>query len=238
MRVTSALEEIEPEEAIADRLADCKRAVVPEDHRGLVAHVFDEPLALLKVSRDSFIFVIGDIVPRDHRSLRMGQQTFGHCTYRLPGGRMEMHHRMGVLARHMYRRMDGEARRVHRVGRRHDRIAFDVDLDERRGRDLFEHHIIGVDEEVMLRPRNTRRQVGENQVVPSVECDKTIRRGQIDTGRPFLVADGASDMIVIRGHCCGGHCRVSSSFVKGVSQVSVNVSPVTGVYRIALDGDI
>ena len=77
------------------------------------------------------------------------------------------------------------ARRVDWVRRRADRIALHVDLDQRGGGDLLEHHVIGVDEEMVFRPRYARRQVREDQIVPAVQRHQPVGGGQIDARLPL-----------------------------------------------------
>ena len=153
LRLARALEIIEADEAFADILADRERAVVAQDHRVLVAEVGDQPLALVEVDRDAFIIVEGDVAADQHRGLGQRQQPVAMRRHRLARGRVEMHHRMRVLARHVDRRMDGEAGRVGDERRRLDRIAVDVDLDQRGGGHLLEHQIVRVEQEMMLRAR-------------------------------------------------------------------------------------
>jgi|HubBroStandDraft_6_1064221.scaffolds.fasta_scaffold107989_2 hypothetical protein len=83
------------------------------------------------------------------------------------------------------RRVNGETRRVHRVLRAAERVPVHVDLDQARSGDLLEHHVVGVDEEMVFRPGNAGRKMGKNQVVPPVKRDKAIRRSQVDADLPF-----------------------------------------------------
>ncbi|MNL85378.1 hypothetical protein D3C87_2136640 [compost metagenome] len=41
----------------------------------------------------------------------------------------------------------------------------------------------------MLGPRDAGRDVGEDHVVPAVDGDQAIERGQVDTGLPLGLAD-------------------------------------------------
>ena len=85
--------------------------MVAEDHRALVAEIGDDPLALVEVDGDALIIVIGDLVADQHRGLGQRQQPLAMGGDRLAVGRVEVDHRLGVLARHVQRRMDGEAGR-------------------------------------------------------------------------------------------------------------------------------
>ena len=39
----------------------------------------------------------------------------------------------------------------------------------------------------MLGARDTGRDMGEHQIVPAVECDQAINRGEVDAQLPFLL---------------------------------------------------
>ena len=154
-----------------------------------VAEVGDQPLALVEVDRDPLIIVEGEVAADQHRRLGQRQQPVAMRRHRLSGRRVEVHHRMRIVARHVDRRMDGEARRIGDERRRLDRIAADVDLDQRRGGHFLEHQIVRVEQEMMLGSRNPRRQMGEDEVVPAVMRDHPVGGGEVDPDRPFLVAD-------------------------------------------------
>ena len=75
------------------------------------AEIGDDPLALVEVDGDSFIIVIGDLVADQHRRLGERQQPLAMGGDGLAVRRVEVDDRLGVLARHVDRRMDGEAGR-------------------------------------------------------------------------------------------------------------------------------
>ena len=106
---------------------------------------------------------------------------------------MEVEHRGGIVARGMDRGMDDEAGAVHRGGHIVDLVAVEIDLDQRRGGDLFEHQIVRVDEEVMLGAGDARRDVREDEIGPAEVGDETIRRGEIDTDLPLLGGDALTN---------------------------------------------
>ncbi len=60
-------------------------------------------------------------------------------------------------------------------------VAVQVDLDQHGGGHLAARTCRRVDQEVMLRTRDAGRDVGEDHVVPAVDGDQAIERGQIDT---------------------------------------------------------
>ncbi len=105
--------------------------------------------------------------------------------------------------------MYGEPGRIDRMRARNDRLAFDIDLDQRRRRYLLEHHVIGIYQEVVIRPRHSRRKMSEDQIIPAIERNQTICRGKVYADLPFLIAHHGTDFrvrtarIVIHQGC---HC--------------------------------
>ncbi len=77
--------------------------MVAKQHRALVAEVGDDPLALVEVDGDALIIVEGEVAADQHRGLGQRHQAFFMGADRLSGRRMEMHHRMRILARHVHR---------------------------------------------------------------------------------------------------------------------------------------
>jgi hypothetical protein len=131
--------------------------MVAKDHHVLAAKVVDQPFALVQIDGDPFIIVESEVLADQHRRLGQRQQALGVRADRLAVRGVQMHHCMRVLARHVDRRMDGEAGRVGDERRRLDRVAVHPDLDQRRGGDLLEHQIVRIEQEMVLGPRNSRR---------------------------------------------------------------------------------
>src|SRR5436190_4957433 len=42
---------------------------------------------------------------------------------------------------------------------------------------------------MMFGPRNARRQMGEDQIIPAIISDQPVSGGEIDANGPFLIAD-------------------------------------------------
>jgi hypothetical protein len=102
---------------------------------------------------------------------------------------VQVHHEVGVFAIHMDRRVDGESRRIDKVGRLLEDGALAVDLNQRRGGDLVEPQAVGIDQEVVLRSRHAGGDVGVDHVVPPEERRKPVERGQVDSRLPFFLGD-------------------------------------------------
>ena len=168
-----------------DRAADRQRAVIAQQHVVLAAEVLLQARALLMVERDALIVVIGEIVGDELRGLVQWQQALAAARHRGAIRRVQMEYAAGVLAHPVDRRMDGEAGRVDAVIAPGKLVAVEVDLDQARRGDLVEHQSVGVDQEVMVRPRHPRGDVGIDQIVPAIQCDEAIAGGEIDALCPL-----------------------------------------------------
>ena len=81
--------------------------------------------------------------------------------------------------------MNGEASGVDAVGAFGELVAVEINLHQTRCGDFVEHQAIGVDQKMMLRPRDPRRNVSVDQIVPAVMRDQAIACGEIDPLVPF-----------------------------------------------------
>ena len=166
-----------------------QRAVVAQQHDRLVAKVVDQALALIEVERDALIVVIGEPWQGDQGMLGERQEALG-----LGGDGdalvgVHVNHVLGVLARGVDGRVDGETRRIDEIGRVLEDVAVKVDLHQRRGGDLLEEIAVRIDQELVLRPWNPGGNVGVDQVVPAFARHKAIEGGEIDADLPFFLAD-------------------------------------------------
>jgi hypothetical protein len=57
---------------------------------------------------------------------------------------------------------------------------------------ISEHHVVRVDQEMVLGPGHTRREMGEDQVVPTVQRDQPVGGGEIDPRLPLAGRIGRS----------------------------------------------
>src|ERR1700739_2733568 len=81
--------------------------------------------------------------------------------------------------------MDREAGRVDAVWAFCEQIAVEVDLDQTRGGDFIKHQTVGVDQEMMLRTRHPRGDMGVDQIVPAIMRDETVAGGEGDALAPL-----------------------------------------------------
>ncbi len=98
--------------------------------------------------------MIGD-VKETHAGLRDRQQSAFHRRDRHPRHSVGMRNAIDVMARHVDRAVNDEARRVHAVvGCVEQDVAVDIDLDEARCVDLLIEQTIGIDEKLVVRARH------------------------------------------------------------------------------------
>ena len=163
--------------------------MVAQQHKRLVAQISHQSPALLKVQRQTFIAVVGDLMLQKAGVLADGQQAFGLRRHPDPGHGVQVDDVVRVFARAVDGRMDGETRRIDEAGRVLNDVSVQIDLHQTGGRHFLEIPAVRVDEEMMLRPRHARRDVGEDHVVPPVQRDQTVKGGQLDPSVPFPLGD-------------------------------------------------
>ena len=163
--------------------------MIAQDHRILGAQVGDQPLPLAEIDRHALIIMERDICADEHRRLSERQKPLLVSGHSLAGRRVQMHHCVRVLSGHVNGRMDRESSGVRDERGRIDRIAFHVDLHQRRCGHFLEHQLVRIEQEVMIRSWDTRREVREDQVVPTVIGNHAIGGSEILANRPFLLAD-------------------------------------------------
>jgi len=79
----------------------------------------------------------------------------------------------------MDRAVNDETGLVDRVVAVLDEVAVEIDLDQARGGDLAEMQPVGVDEEVIIRPRHARRDMGEDEIVHAEMRDQPVTGGKL-----------------------------------------------------------
>src|SRR5213080_3605413 len=98
-----------------------------------------------------------------------------------------MHYAERIFARGMYGAVNRKTGWIDGVRRVHCLVAVRIDLHQTRGSDFIEHHPIRIEQKMMLSPRHARRDMREDQIIPTVKRDQAIRRGKIDARLPFLL---------------------------------------------------
>ena len=203
LRLAGALHVVHVVKGIGNRGAAGQEAVIAQDHHIEAAEVAHQALLLVQIQRDAFVVVIGDAIPVAHRVLGQGQQALLLRRHRQPGLGVGVHHAGDIGPRPMHRAVDHITGLVDAVtGGVLDDLAIQRHLDQAGGGDLVEHQAVGVDQEMMLRPRHARRNVGEDQVGHAVRRRQPITGGErhpllpLFGGNAFLqrgLADFADD---------------------------------------------
>ena len=168
-----------------------------QDHGVVVAEVAHQPVALVEVERDAFVVVVAGAAEELHRHLVQRQQALLLRRHRHAGRGVAVHDALRIVARHVHRRMDGEARIVDPgLLELLDGVAFGIDGDQARRRDLVEQVAERVEQEAVVLARQAHRQMGEDQVVHAEAGEQAVGRGEVAAQFPFLGID-----IVSVGHC-------------------------------------
>ena len=84
-----------------------------------------------------------------------------------------------VFAGRVYRAVNREAGRIDVIGRIENDVPVDVDFDETARRHLFEHQPVSIDEKMIIRTGNSRRDMREYQVIPPKHGDKPVAGGEV-----------------------------------------------------------
>ena len=100
-----------------------------------------------------------------------------------------MHHAEQILARHVHRRMDGEAGGIDAAGGRVallHHVAVHVDLHQVGRAHLVEQHAVLVDQEMVVGPGQARADMRVDEVGPAMMRDQPIQRGKVAADLPLL----------------------------------------------------
>ena len=73
-------------------------------------------------------------------------------------------------------------------------VPVEIDLHQARSGNLLVHVTVGIDEQVIVRSGNARRDVVVDQVAHPEMRDQAIARREIHAGIPFDVRDDAADV--------------------------------------------
>ena len=164
--------------------------MVAQDHRVLVAEIGDEPLALVEVDRDALIIV--DRRPRRGSASRSGSAAAAPRHGPTPPGRAGVWRcitacassRAMWIAEWMVKPAGLVMNGVGSTG-----LPSMSTLTRLEAVTSSNIRLYGIEQEMMLGPRDPRRQMGEDEVVPAIMRDQPVGGGEIDPDLPFLVAD-------------------------------------------------
>ena len=160
----------------------------------------------------ALIAVIGQRTQNKGALLADGQQALllrchGHaCT------RVGVDHALHIGPGFMHGAVNDEACGVHGKRRLHELVAGHVHLDQRRGGDLVKHQPVGVDEKVVICPRQACADVGEDQIAPAVEGHQPVAGRKIGAQLPLFGADQMLHAGDVQGR--GSHGLSPSSLMR------------------------
>jgi hypothetical protein len=135
---------------------------------------------------DAFIVVIGERRQHECRLLADRQDAALLRAHRDAGARVGVQHAADILASRMNAAVNDETSRIDRVRAVAELVAALVDLDQARRGDFVEHQSIGIDQEMMLRPRNAYADVREDEVGPAVKRHQPVTGSKVDAQLLFF----------------------------------------------------
>ena len=131
------------------------------------------------------VVVVGDVANHAERMLVQREEPGFLHRHGAAGDRMGVDDAGDLRAGLMDRARDRKAAAIDRVLGGLDIVTVGVELDQRGGGDLLVQETIGVDQEMLVRPRDARGDPGVDQVRPAKPVDEPIARRQFDPGLPF-----------------------------------------------------
>ena len=198
LHLARLLELPHPEPCLGDGAADGQQAVVAHDHRILVSEVGHEPLPLVDVHSHSLELVVSDALVKLVAVLLKRQQAFRQRRHGHSVGRVGVHHAGHVVPGRVDGGVDDVAGDVDPVITLVEDVPVHVDLDEVRCRDLLVPETVLIDEELVLRARDTRRDVVVDERRHAEVVGEAIRRGQVHASLPLGLGEVVSLSLVMQ----------------------------------------
>ena len=184
--LTRLLQMMQDAERQRDRARRDQQAVVAQDHRWIRTQIAHQPRAFVEIEGEPLVIVIAEPLIEQLRVLRQRQQSFLQHRDGDAGGRMGVDHAARIVAPAMHRAVNDEPRLVYARIAAIDHVSIEVDPHQIRGRHLIERHAEGVEQEMLLRPRHARGDVGEYQIGPAEQRHQAIAGGELHPRLPFL----------------------------------------------------
>ena len=119
---------VHAQERLPHGFADGQQAMVAQHQHRLVAQVLHQPLLLAHVQRHALIVVVSDPTVELHGDLIHRQQAALQRGHRTAGFGVGMQHALRIFTGAMNRAVNHKTGRVHRVGRRLNGMAIEVDF--------------------------------------------------------------------------------------------------------------
>ena len=189
LMAAGCLDSIDPDERFTHRFADREQTVIAQDQDLLPFDVANDAWLLVCVEGRSLEVVIADPAHDGQRLLAHWQQTVLLHRNRGAKAAVSVDDAVAFVARHVDCSVDDEARRVHWIVALANQVPFTVDLDKRRGGDLFKKHAEGIEQKVVLGPRHSEREMCVVEVGPAVKRSESVGGGKLAAGLPLLGAD-------------------------------------------------
>ena len=167
-----------------------EQAVIAHDHGVVGTEVAHQRLALGEVDRRTLVIVIADVAMKADRGLRHRQEPAGHGGDRHARAGVGVQDALDLGAGLVDRAVDHVAGCVDPVigVRLPDDVAFEVDLDEARRRDLLVEKAVEIDQQMVVAAGDARGDVVVDQIGHPVGVDQAVAGREIETGLPLLAA--------------------------------------------------
>ena len=160
--------------------------MVTQDHRRPVADGADQARPLVGVHGDALEVMVGEFAVELRRIEVAHRQARLRARHRHARGGVRMHHAMRARDRVVDGRVDGEAGGVDRPARCTDPVPREVDLHQVGGADLAVEQTEGIDQEMLPRTRQTKRDVVVDELDPAEPREDAIAGGELHACLPFL----------------------------------------------------
>ena len=185
LSLTGLLQVPHAAERFCDGGAYDQGAMVLEYENHVVSQVKRQPIPLFETQGEPFGLVVANLPVEHHRVLAQREQaTLEHRDRHACSG-VQMQHAVRVRASCVNRTVNDESGFVDVVLARIRLLALGIDLDQAGCSDLVERPTKRVDE-VMVRSRDTQRNMRVNQIGPSVVRGQAVASCQINSGSPLL----------------------------------------------------
>ena len=194
--------------------------MVAQHEEVFVAQIGLQARLFLGPEGHAFVGMVGQRAEYKGGLLRYRQHAARLRAHRHASARVRVQHAMRIVSGFMHSAVNHKTRRIHRKRRVHEFVALHVYLHQAGSRDFVKHQSIRVDQEMVLRPRQPGRDVGEHQIAPAIQRHQPVASRQITAQLPFFGADlgfhgrdGQSRHIKSPEHCCKRDQTIKPGFL-------------------------
>lgn len=189
LRAAALFEVVGEVKRFGDRAARSNDSVIAQHENPFVADIGGDTPEFVARWRQTLIVMVANLAVKAERRLGEWQEPAFKRRHRDAVWRMRVDDAGDILARRMERGVKRESDRIDGIGRIADDVAVEVELDETGCRHVLEEKTVGIDEQVVVRPRHARGDMGKDHVGHVEMRKQPVTRREIDARCPFLFAD-------------------------------------------------